>query len=648
MYKFTFLVVLLLAACAVNPIHAAADVEIAWQEYLEKFPMGIQTKAEYGKSKSNFERIHSVIEEHNADPTSTYKMGHNEFSVLDVEERQKYLLNNTRPSTKSLYEEFGFETQFDADENDDLILRNLPTSIDYRNHTCMQPVKNQGRCGSCSAFAATAVVEFAQCIKTGTPVNLSEQQIVDCDFPDRQCGGGSYHEYWRSLIRAGGQALSAYYPYVSGGTRVRGRTCKKMEKGAKLAASNPIIALKSRDELGVMKLLAKEKVVAVCVSVTDKFMYYRSGVYTTPCKGNEGLHAIAAVGYGTTDKGIKYWNRIQNVHVNLFFFREMGKFAFVPVLVMMALLAVHAADDLEVAWQKYLAEFPVGVQTKAELGMRKSIFNETHTEIVKHNSQEGISFELAHNAFSVMTEEEKQQRMGAFKPVPPSNVIRGVSTRALPTTVEYRTSSCMPTVKNQGSCGSCWAHSATAVVEFGQCKKYGGSSLNLSEQQLVDCSRDNGCSGGWEHEAWEYLASNGGQTDESSYPYTATAGTCQFSSWDMTIGAEISSSNPVEWIASKDTTAMMTALADGRILSIYMQMPSTLFNYKSGVFNDVNCVANNAHAMNVVGYGTLNCIDYWVVRNSWGSGWGASGYILVKRGVDLCMIESYARTTNIA
>jgi len=48
----------------------------------EKFPMGIQTKAEYGKSKSNFERIHSVIEEHNADPTSTYKMGHNEFSVL--------------------------------------------------------------------------------------------------------------------------------------------------------------------------------------------------------------------------------------------------------------------------------------------------------------------------------------------------------------------------------------------------------------------------------------------------------------------------------------------------------------------------------------------------------------------------------------
>jgi hypothetical protein len=51
-----------------------------------------------------------------------------------------------------------------------------------------------------------------------------------------------------------------------------------MEKGAKLAdASNPIIALKSRDELGVMKLLAKENVVAVCVAVTDKFMYGTTG-----------------------------------------------------------------------------------------------------------------------------------------------------------------------------------------------------------------------------------------------------------------------------------------------------------------------------------------------------------------------------------
>ncbi|XP_046656723.1 ervatamin-B-like [Daphnia pulicaria] len=308
MSKFTFLIALLVVVCGVTCTYVQyGDVEDAWQQYLKEYPLGIKTKAEYGKSKSNFERIHSIIEEHNADPKSTYQMGHNEFSVLDVEERKKYLLNNTLASTKSLYQELGFETGL-VEEDDDLsTLRNLSSSVDYRNHRCMQPVKNQGACGSCSAFAATAVVEFAQCMKSGTPVNLSEQQIVDCDFADRRCGGGSYHEYWKSLIRAGGQAHSAGYPYVSGATKVRGPTCKNKSKGAKLAATNPIVALQKGDVNGVMRLLARGKVVAVCVGVTDKFMNYRSGVYTTPCKGKEGLHAIAAVGYGTSDGGTKYW-----------------------------------------------------------------------------------------------------------------------------------------------------------------------------------------------------------------------------------------------------------------------------------------------------------------------------------------------------
>ncbi|XP_046455088.1 zingipain-2-like [Daphnia pulex] len=323
----------------------------------------------------------------------------------------------------------------------------------------------------------------------------------------------------------------------------------------------------------------------------------------------------------------------------------MGKFTFAVVIVMMTLAAgLQASDDLEVAWQEYLANHPLGVQTKAEYGLRKSIFNETHARIKKHNSKKDVTYQLAHNSFSVLTDEEKQSYMGAFKPVRP-NEVRGVSSRVLPTTVDYRTNSCMPPVRNQGGCGSCWAHSATAVVEFGKCKKYGGSARDLSEQQLVDCSRDNGCSGGWEHEAWQYLASNGGQMTESSYPYTAVVGTCHLNTSVVAIGAQVSSSSPVEWVGT--ISGMKTVLASGRILSIYMQLPSSFFNYKSGVFNDASCVENNAHAMNVVGYGTLNGVDYWVVRNSWGSGWGAAGYILVRRGVDLCMIEDYSRTTNI-
>ncbi|KAK4014000.1 zingipain-2 [Daphnia magna] len=326
----------------------------------------------------------------------------------------------------------------------------------------------------------------------------------------------------------------------------------------------------------------------------------------------------------------------------------MGKLSLLVSMLMVSCWAVeiHEVDDVDTAWQKYLAEFPIEIQTKSELWFRKSLFSETHDNIAKHNANKDATFQMGHNQFSVMTEEEKQQFFGALLPVPPGNISRHASSRQVATAVDYRTHACMSAVRNQGGCGSCWAFSATAVVEFQKCSKSGRIRVDLSEQQLVDCSRANGCAGGWEHDAWQYLASNGGQDLESRYPYTARAATCTFQNANSP-GAQISSTRPVQWIASGDTNTMMSVLTGGRILSIYMQLPNSFMNYRTGVFNDATCVPNNAHAMNIVGYGSLIDVPYWVVRNSWSSAWGASGYVLVRRGVDLCMIESYARTTNV-
>ena len=103
--------------------------------------------------------------------------------------------------------------------------------------------------------------------------------------------------------------------------------------------------------------------------------------------------------------------------------------------------------------------------------------------------------------------------------------------------------------------------------------------MKNSEQQLVECSAESdGCSGGWEHEAWQYLASCGGQTFESSYPYTARDGAnCRFNTKDMAIGAKLSTLNYVEWILKDD---MMSILSSGRILTVYIQLPDSFMNYK--------------------------------------------------------------------
>lgn len=99
---------------------------------------------------------------------------------------------------------------------------NLQDSKDWRTEGAVNPVKNQGRCGSCWAFGATAAVETAYFIKHGTLPKLSEQQLVSCNSPPNNgCRGGWPSQAYKYL-KEQGQATSASYRYVSGSTRRTG------------------------------------------------------------------------------------------------------------------------------------------------------------------------------------------------------------------------------------------------------------------------------------------------------------------------------------------------------------------------------------------------------------------------------------------
>nr|CAH0098611.1 unnamed protein product [Daphnia galeata] len=296
-------------------------------------------------------------------------------------------------------------------------------------------------------------------------------------------------------------------------------------------------------------------------------------------------------------------------------------------------------EDLETAWEKYQAAFPLVIQNKNKAHSyesRKSNFFKTHYEITKHNNNNTSMYEMEHNIFSVMSDDEKKNYFGAIPPNPISNrkTIRylrkttdastALSIRQLPTFIDFRNDPCMQPVKNQASCGSCWAFSATAVIEFGKCIR-NGIKVTLSEQQLVDCDTVNaGCNGGWYDDAWKYLASAGGQATASSYPYRGVKGTCSLKA--AIIGAILSLSSPIRPIVSKDVTTMMRLLHQKRLVSTVVAITNSFLNYRSGVYTDSNCGVSNLgyHAMTIVGYGTLNGLNYWVIRNSLGSGMGVS------------------------
>jgi cathepsin L len=164
-----------------------------------------------------------------------------------------------------------------------------------------------------------------------------------------------------------------------------------------------------------------------------------------------------------------------------------------------------------------------------------------------------------------------------------------------------------------------------------------GSLPSFSEQQLVDCDnlsnggRDHGCNGGLMDNAFNWIGKNGGLCSEAAYPYvsgtTKTAGTCQ-TTCKLVSGSKIVSHTDVP---TKSDDAMMTAIAKQPV-SIAIEADQREFQlYKSGVFTGA-CGTNLDHGVLVVGYGTMDGLDYYRVKNSWSTSWGANGYIYLGRG----------------
>jgi C1A family cysteine protease len=307
--------------------------------------------------------------------------------------------------------------------------------------------------------------------------------------------------------------------------------------------------------------------------------------------------------------------------------------------------AIDFDRDVDEHWAKFKLHFPKAHHKSHEHETRKANFHKVHKMITAHNAA-NHSFQIEHNLFSDMHPEEKKNFLGLKVPADHerSEWTPSTADRALPASLDHRTSPCLAPVKNQGSCGSCYTFAAIAPLEFSKCKQT-GSPVILSEQQLVDCDTlDGGCNGGWYYNAWTYIQKTGGADRSNTYGYTGAKGSCRYNA--ANVGARVASFSKI----AANANAMMTALQAGPI-AVAFNVVDSLYQYRSGVYSDPSCTASPGypnHAVTCVGYGTLGGQDYWVIRNSWGSGWGIGGYVLIKRGVNMCLIEGYAYSVTAA
>lgn len=239
------------------------------------------------------------------------------------------------------------------------------------------------------------------------------------------------------------------------------------------------------------------------------------------------------------------------------------------------------------------------------------------------------NIKLRHNAFSDLSRSEYRSYLG-YQNIKNMNNLNYVLTTEIstPNEIDWRTKGAVTSVKNQGSCGSCWSFSTTGALEGAYFIKT-GNLVSFSEEELVSCDHvDQGCNGGEMDNAFEWIHNNSGLCSEESYSYdsgSGKVGSCR----ECT---PVEGSKVKGFVDVSPTEDALKIAVSKQPVSIAIEADHMSFQfYSDGVYSG-NCGQNLDHGVLLVGYGSENGEDYWIVKNSWGESWGNNGYIYIARG----------------
>lgn len=280
-----------------------------WKQFKSRYSKVYADPSEESMRRSIFLENKQKIDRHNAELASSlgYQMGYSHLSDWTPEELQQ--LNGLKPEGER------FNVATDQDDMPEFLReifemddKDLPKEVDWRKVPGrVGPVKDQGHCGSCWAFATTGVLEGQQYrFNMSEVVPLSEQNLIDCSKSDLGCKGGIMSHALLDIAKEHGIESEKDYPYLD----LKGPVEHKCTFNRSQSVMNirGIRMVPFPYENHLKKAVAKVGPIASGVYVPPELVHYKSGVfYYDEYSDQDPNHGVLIVGYGTNSEDDDYW-----------------------------------------------------------------------------------------------------------------------------------------------------------------------------------------------------------------------------------------------------------------------------------------------------------------------------------------------------
>ncbi|CAD7971150.1 unnamed protein product [Amoebophrya sp. A25] len=344
------------------------------------------------------------------------------------------------------------------------------------------------------------------------------------------------------------------------------------------------------------------------------------------------------------------------------------------------LSALMASDDIATeTFENFLSENGKSYANGVERDHRFEIFRENVKKAIQLNLKSngravfGVTrfmdlteheFRKLHkNGGQVFTDQMVSDMMNDVPEWPGMSLLAERSLNLTTSSRDWRKEGVITPIKDQGQCGSCWAFSTVETVEAAARLVDPTTTFIGAPQELVSCDHnmDLGCNGGLPTRAYGYLEKNALESEED-YPYTSgttrKSGTCKLDAskgkWKVTAYERVAHGMRIfPWTVSRGEKNMKAYILAKGPMSIGVDATAWQ-TYQEGILDAEACgAAQIDHAVQVVALNQdeLKAAEsggsYWVVRNSWTTGWGEEGYIRLSTDENSCLITGMATAASV-